>query len=164
MGTRNLAAAVAMIILPALAAAQTGPCPTANPGFVANPIRGCFLVVAAEHNAVDPITQVPLITRYDLLFFDEAADVTNPAVQPIQTSSIGKPAIAAGTTNTIWIGDGSPTPLPSYPLGRRLKTLTQAVGPGGSSPREVGAVSNPFGRSNPPTAPAAPTSTRLLAS
>src|SRR5687767_4252131 len=78
----------------AIGQAQTGPCPPALT-FTANATHACALVNVAEHNEQDPMTHVAKITRYDLLFFDEAVDRTNTANQPIQTSSIGKPALAA---------------------------------------------------------------------
>ncbi|MFI5223715.1 MAG: hypothetical protein ACHQX3_05625, partial [Nitrospirales bacterium] len=121
--------------------------------------RGCFRANATEHNFVDPITGVLQITRYDILFFAESADVTTAT--PVQTSPIAKPPIVDAATSSVWYGAGTSTPLPSYPLGQRFKAVVVAVGPGGASPRGAVATSNPFGRSNPPTAPAAPSQHRL---
>jgi hypothetical protein len=144
------------------AQAQTGPCPTfPQTQFQANPTRGCFNP-SPDHNVTDTVTGTPKVSRYDLQFFDEGVDATNAATQPIQTSPLGKPNPIAGTTPpAIWFGAGTTVPLPAYPTGRRLKSVVVAVGPGGSSPREVAATSNPFGQSVPATAPAAPSGHRM---
>jgi hypothetical protein len=153
-----LLALLVVLLTPTPSTAQTGPCPTfPQTQFSANPTKGCFNP-SPDHAVTDPVTGAQKVTRYDLLFFDEAVDATNPQVQPIQTSPLGKPAPAGGA---IWFGAGTSVPLPAYPVGRRLKSVVVAVGPGGSSPREVAATSNPFGQSNPVTAPAAPSGHRL---
>jgi hypothetical protein len=163
IGLRTLLAltiAVGVLGSCAVAEAQNACLTTSQTTFTPNPTRGCVVVNLAEHNEVDPVTQAARITRYDLLFYDEAVDPTNAANAPIQTSPLGKPPVDAA--GIFYFGQGAPTPLPTYPAGRRLKALVVAVGPGGSSPRVVGAVSNPFGRSNPVTAPAAPPSVRMV--
>lgn len=156
---RSLFVAI-MLLIASVANAQTGPCPTADPGFQVNPGKACFRANVAEHTGVDPVTNIPIISRYDMLFFAESVDVTTG--NPVQTSAIGKPPIVDTPTGTVWYGTGTSTPLPSYPLGQRFKSVIVAVGPGGTSARVVAATSNPFGRSNPPTAPSAPSSHRLM--
>jgi hypothetical protein len=153
---------LALPLVPCPASAQTGPCPTfAQTQFQANPTRGCFNA-SSDHSVTDPVTGAAKVTRYDLQFFDELVDATNPATTPIQTSPLGKPNPVAGTTPpAIWFGAGTSVPLPAYPVGRRLKSVVVAVGPGGSSLREVAATSNPFGQSGPQTAPVAPSGYRL---
>lgn len=145
---------IAALALAATAEAQTaGACPTTNPGFQVNPTKGCFLPVLAEHNAPpDPVSGAVKITRYDLLFFAEGVDVATAT--PIQITSIGKPT--PNSLGSIWYGAGTTTPLPSYPIGQRLKAVVVAVGAAGSSPRGVDATSNPFGQAAPVTAPTAP--------
>lgn len=159
MRTRSLFILTLLLaLLPAAAQAQTGPCPTfPQTQFQANPTRGCFNA-STEHATTDPVTGTPKVSRYDLQFFDEGVDATNPQAQAIQTSPLGKPAPVAGV---IWFGAGTSIPLPAYPIGRRVKSVIVAVGPGGSSPREVAATSNPFGQSAPVTAPAAPSVLRM---
>jgi hypothetical protein len=156
----RLAVLVALLGAAAVAHAQTGPCPTANV-FVANPTRGCFNPDMADHTTADPVTGLPMVDHYELQFFAEATDASNPNAQPIQTASLGKPTPNSATPQAIWFGAGTSTPLPAYPVGQRLKAVVVAVGPGGSSPRGVAATSNPFGRSAPATAPDAPSGTRL---
>lgn len=154
----NVLTIVVLCFLPALASAQTGPCPT-SPGFQDTPAHGCFTPILAEHTAPpDPVNGAQKVTRYDVLYFAEGADVTTAS--PIQTTAIGKPAPNA--QGAIWFGTGTPTPLPAYPLGQRLKAVVVAVGSGGSSPRGAANTSNPFGAGASVTAPSAPTAVSLV--
>lgn len=150
----------ALAVTSATAQAQTGACPTTDPGFVINPTNGCFVPNLTEHNqAADPVTGALKVSRYDVLFFSEGANVATAT--PIQTTAIGKPTPNA--QGAIWYGAGTPVPLPSYPIGQRLKAVVVAVGAGGSSPRGSANTSNPFGQGAPVTAPAAPSQHTLTA-
>lgn len=136
-----------LLVLSAPAQAQTGAC-TANAGnantLAINPTNGCF-TPSPDHAVNDPVTGVPEVTRYDILFILDGADVA--IATPVQTQNLGKPTPNAN--NAIWYT------LPSYPIGARYRNVVVAVGPDGTSPREVGALSNPFGRQTtaPPAAP-----------
>lgn len=152
-----LLGALALLAAAAPAAAQTGDCPT-DASFVVGPTLGCFRPNLADHNAVDPVTGQPKVVRYEVAYFDEAVDVATGT--PISVTPIGKPAV--NPQGAVWIGAGTPTPLPAYPLGRRLKAVVDTIGQGTlRSPRGAANTSNPFGQSSPPTAPAAPSQVRL---
>lgn len=154
-----LAFTIAVLFAAPASAQVTGPCNLPNT-FQVGPNAGCFTPIAAEHNATDPVTGAPnyTIVRYDVLYFDEAVNVATG--QEISRTSIGKPAINAG--GAIWFGAGTSTPLPAYPLGRRLKAVIVPVGPTGlESARSATNTSNSFGQSAPSPAPTAPTNHRM---
>lgn len=154
---RTLCFALLALLTATAAQAQTGACP-ADPGFQLGPTKGCMMPNLADHNATDPVTGQPKVVRYDIAYFDEAVDVTTGT--PISVTSLGKPTPNA--QGAIWFGAGTSTPLPAYPLGRRLKAVIDAVGQGTlRSSRGTANTSNPFGQSAPPTAPAAPSQVRL---
>lgn len=157
--------ALCLLLIASMAHAQTGPCPTnvSQTTFVVSPTRGFFDVNLPDHNAVDQITQQPLVVGYEVQFFDEAVDPSDPNTAPIQTpTNIGKPTPQPAGGTCVWYGQGTSIPIPAYPAGRRIKAVIVAVGQGTTrSPRGAAATSNPFGRPGPVTAPSAPTGHRV---
>jgi len=134
---------VVLVLYGRPAFAQTGACPSAMT-LTVNPTWVCFmpdLDPTSGHNATDPLTGQPVVTRYDLLFFAPGVDSATGA--PIQTISMGKPTLNA--QNAVWLQRGE---LAAIPVGQQYRARVVAVGPAGTSPRS--AESNPFGRSSLP--------------
>lgn len=130
------------------ALAQSGPCPTSTATAV-NPTWVCITPAsAAEHTANDPVTGLPIVVRYDLLFFAPGVDTSTGS--PVQTVNIGKPTLNA--QGVMWLQRSE---LGAIPVGQLYKARVIAIGQGtlvsARSPE-----SNPFGRSSQQS-PSAPT-------
>lgn len=146
---KKLLLAFLAVLVYAPAYAQTGACPSGMTVSV-NPTWVCIMPDISPtngHNAIDPVTLQPVVTRYDLLFFGPGVD--SATATPTQTINIGKPTLNA--QNALWLQRSE---LAAIPLGQQYRARVVAVGPNGTSPRS--AESNPFGRSSNPV-PAAPT-------
>lgn len=146
---KKLLLAILAVLVYAPAYAQTGACPSSM-AVAVSPTWVCImpsLDATGGHNAVDPVTNVPVVSRYDLLFFAPGVDSATGA--PIQTINIGKPTLNA--QNALWLQRAE---LAAIPVGQQYRARVVSVGPNGTSPRS--AESNPFGRSSSPS-PAAPT-------
>lgn len=99
--------------------------------------------ISADHAAINPLTGLPVIARYELRLFQEGA------AQPFTVQDLGKPAPATDGTitakNRAWFIGAA--------MNIRCYAVVAAIGPQGEG---VSPHSNPFGNAPPPTATAAP--------
>jgi hypothetical protein len=148
MHPRPTILALILLALPALATAQTGPCPSAT-DLAPNPTHACVIPSSvAEHNVPANPLEAGTIARYDLLFFAPGADTATAT--PVQTIPVGKPTL--NSSGVFWIARSE---LAALPVGQAYRARVVAVGSTGLvSPRSP--ESNPFGRASG-TAPVAPT-------
>lgn len=138
------------VLVYAPAYAQSGACPE-NATLVVNPQWVCFmpsLDPTSGHDAIDPLTNTPLVSRYDLLFFAPGVDTATG--NPVQTINVGKPTL--NPQSAVWLQRAE---LGAIPVGQQYRARVVAVGATGTSPRST--ESNPFGRSSSQL-PAAPRS------
>ena len=150
---KKIVLAILGVLVYAPVYAQTGSCPPGTT-LAVNPQWVCITPSTdanAGHNATDPLTGVPVVSRYDLLFF--APGVDSATGNAVQTINIGKPTMNA--QGALWLQRSE---LAAIPVGQQYRARVVAVGPNGTSPRS--AESNPFGRSSSPS-PAAPVSVSL---
>lgn len=151
----GVAALLLLLLLPAVARAQTGPCPTTpiSPAINTNPQWIC-LPLPPEHTLTDPATGQPLIDHYDLLWIANGA---NPATAtPLRRDTIGKPV--GNADNAAWLQFSS---LPPITPGVTYQIVPASISTLASIPvadREVRALtgSDPFGLPRTAKIPAQP--------